>query len=123
MKNLLFALLFTIPLFFVGCSSEDDDSDSLDGTVWVADSSIDEISAVITLTFRKSSFEMSGETINYTPKMTIEVAGTYTYSGNKVILIADGIDPSENEMTFTINGNKMTSSPDENGDSVIFTKK
>lgn len=118
---LLFALI--LPLIFCGCSNDDDDN-SLEGTVWQYSDNSEGIEESGTLTFSKSTVklvvilkgDLDGNGIVEEKKQ--EGTGTYIYDHPNVIIEFDG----EKE-TLTVSGNKMTSTPDEDGDFIVFQKK
>lgn len=129
MKKIILALLLIFPLVVSSCSDDDDDdnlSNSLKGTTWVYTDSYSSANnwyeEVHTLSFSGSSFtykldfeyEIEGEY----DKESDSIDGTYTMDGDKVVLKS-----KEFQEVLTINGNKMTSQPDEDGDTMTFTKK
>ena len=119
MKKLTFILVALMATVFSACSSDDDnDSNSLDGTTWVADDE-DEIR---TLKFQKTTvtliyqYDANGDGVINAADGQKESTGTYSVDGDK-ITIKEGKVTSQG----TISGNKMVLSAD--GDSVTYYKK
>ena len=115
MRKLAFLLVALIATTFCACSN-DDDSNSLDGTVWVSDEGDGE---VFTLTFHKTTFNLlytydkEGDgKIDETDQGT----GNYTFDDPNVILELEG----EKEYG-TVSGNKITFSSGQ--DRMIYHKK
>lgn len=119
MKKLTFILVVLMATVFSACSSDDDnDSNSLDGTTWVADDE-DEI---LTLKFQKTTvtliyqYDANRDGVINAADGQDESTGTYSVDGDK-ITIKEGKVISQG----TISGNKMVLSAD--GDSVTYYKK
>lgn len=71
MKKILFSLLFVLPLTFISCSDDDDNSESLNGTTWVNDEE-----GYMELKFKKTEFTWKFEY----GEETDNDAGTYVYN-------------------------------------------
>ncbi|WP_294608024.1 lipocalin family protein [uncultured Bacteroides sp.] len=119
MKKITFILVVLMATVFSACSSdEDNDSNSLDGTTWVADDE-DEIR---TLKFQKTTFtyifqhDTNGDGVINAADGKDESTGTYSLDGNKIT-----IKENQNTSQGTISGDKMVLSA--NGDSVTYYKK
>ena len=124
MKKLLFVLAIALPFIFASCSNDEDD-DTLEGTVWENSETDGRYNFVQTFYFEKSTFryvmidqeDTNGDGI-YDKEDKEEGKGTYTCKDSKVTLTMDG-----QTITATISGNKMTSEPDEDGDVSVLYKK
>jgi hypothetical protein len=102
MKKYLFLLLAMLPILFVACSSDDDETASLKGTTWVCS---DKDEGVRTLVFNKTEFLY---TLN-SDQETVSIKGTYTY--NPPLITLTGKDPKTNKeetMTGSINKDKLS---------------
>ena len=124
MKKLLFVLAIALPFIFASCSNDEDD-DTLEGTVWEVSETDGRYNFVQTFYFEKTTFryvmidqeDTNGDGI-YDKEDKEEGKGTYTCKDSKVTLTMDG-----QTITATISGNKMTSEPDEDGDVSVLYKK
>lgn len=109
-KNIFFMLL--ILTLFMSCSGSDDEStESLNGTTWV---SPDDGDGVRTIVFGSTTFSFK---IEYAGNVDSS-SGTYTYNPPKVVLTQGGVS-----WPATISGSKMTTDTTEDGDYVIYYKK
>lgn len=102
MKKYLFLLLAMLPMLFVSCSSDDDETASLKGTTWVCP---DEGEGVRTLVFNKTEFLYTLQS----KEETESVKGTYTY--NPPLITLTSKDPKTNKeetMTGSINKDKLS---------------
>lgn len=116
MKKITFLLVAFMATMLCACSSDDDSSNSLEGTTWVADEGDVE---VFTLSFQKSTFKLTfvyDENLDGKPEETDTMSGTYSLDGSNVTLEGDGT-----KEYGSISGNKMTFSTD--GDVVVYHKK
>lgn len=119
MKKLTFILVALMATVFSACSSDDDnDSNSLDGTTWVADDE-DEIR---TLKFQKTTVtyifqhDTNGDGVINAADGQEESTGTYSLDGDKITIKEEKVTSQG-----TIFGNKIVLSAD--GDSVTYYKK
>ena len=131
------AALFVLP--FTGCSKDDDDNDSLVGTAWTTreertgteDGVTYHALTTATLRFKtkkdisldsKVTFTVDGVTAGSYSDIQ---RGTYTYDDKKgtLTIFYEDEDDDEEEQTlyFTISGNKLTITDEE--ESVVFTKQ
>lgn len=117
MKKLVL-LLFVLPLVFISCS--DDIEDSLNGTKWVAQDSDKYGEETITLKFKKSTFTLDYVWIDYEDKDENEnesYSGTYTYDYPTIIL-----DYGDDKQELTVINKKQITMSD-GGETLIFKKK
>jgi hypothetical protein len=108
----LFLFLLVLPFVFGSCSK--DDNDTLDGTTWEAYESYDGLTYKSTVTFQKSTFNVSGYEEYDGYRDEFSGSGTYTYDHPNVFLIEDG---TGERTTGTVSGNKMTIVD------IVYTKK
>lgn len=130
MKKIL-SLFVVMSLFITGCGKDDDDKDYLEGTSWEA---VDEYTDngewykdVITLDFDKSTCKVT--MVEYYIENDVEksdrdvMQATYSYDPPKVTLTVIYEDGSRDTQILTVDGKKMTSTPDEDGEFLVFHKK
>ena len=138
MKKVLAILAATVAvaLAFVSCNKSGLGPDgTLNGTTWVASDSYSEAggtaTVTITLTFAKSTFNMSlsakvsygGQTVD-TESETI--SGTYTVSGSTVTLTSTEGESKGESVSGTLSGNKITFTGTDWGfgnNELVFTRK
>jgi hypothetical protein len=120
---------FVLALTFLGCSDGSVSKDVLDGTTWgISAQEVffeTEYTIVATVKFTSPDIEW---TYSYTPAPSAEVAayfptlvkGTYTVSGNNVLISPEGYDE---ELNATISGNKLTFPGEEGEPDIVYTKK
>lgn len=116
MKKVTFLFVALIATLFCACNNDDDKSNPLDGTTWVADEGTEE---VLTLAFQKSIVLHTfvyDKNLDGVPEEKKETSGTYNVEGNNVIL-----EFSEWKQSGVISGNKMNVKAD--GDILEYYKK
>ncbi len=116
------------PAFAIGCNdrikellksgvatiSNDDDENSLNGTTWVCDDTVDGHRDVYTLEFSKNKVKVTSQC--YEGKEVDTDVETFSYSYDPPLVTIDG-------EILKVNGNKMTTEPDEDGDYLVYIKK
>lgn len=115
MKN-LFLLLLIVPLVFISCSKDDDDKNTLDGTVWVYSGEENGIKVhERIITFHRNELSFEGFELNGNRRDEFSGSGTYTYEPPLVIMVLKG------ETTEAIiSGNEMAI---QGGGYFVFIKK
>jgi len=111
MKKVLF--LMVVVLAFMSCSSNDDHdtTDSLNGSTWI---SPDDGDGIRTLVFSSTSFQYKYE---YEGDVNTG-SGTYSYDPPTIML-----KMGSEAITATINGDKLTTNPTEDGDYIVYHKQ
>lgn len=113
MKKYLLLMAF-LPLFMVSCSDDDDNSESLDGTVWESVEIDTDYEYKSTIKFSKSTYQASGYEIYKGDKDEFSGGGTYVYDHPNIIFTEGG-----ESIHGSISGNKMTVGEDD----IVYTKK
>lgn len=120
MKKITFLLVALMATMLCSCSSDDDNNDSnfLEGTTWVADDGEE----IFTLKFQKTTATFiyqrddNGDGIFGADDTKTETTVNYTLDGNNIV-----IKEGNNTSTGTVSGNKMVLGND--GDTVTYYKQ
>ena len=128
MKKIIYLLLLTLPILFVGCSDDDDVADSLVGTRWeyTANWSIGEytFSEKVTLYFKtETSCEVSWDS-EYAPEENSTSTIGYSYSKPTVRFYEYDEDGKvSDQFDATVKGDEMHFYYEEDGTTEIYYRK